>query len=370
MSRPAREGGYVLLVVLFLLMAVTAMGHSLLVLSRSELLASRARWEALARRLIAEGGVRIAADGVGRAEALAVGEWLPTGEGTIEPRARYATRAMRLSPEIVLLRSEGSLESRPGAHAVLGLYWGMSPEVRVGAARAVVETGAGVALSGGSRIDVARIHEDPPPWSEDRCDPYRPGLDTLLATGVRPWAELAELPFAGSTPAPEAGGGATELPRLGLLDHEALMAGAGLRVAGTISPSPRRAADRCDRMSALNWGAPLDPLHPCASYRPVVSAEGALTMAGGAGQGVLLVAGDATLTAGARFFGVVLVSGNLTVQGGAEITGLLRVRGRVSLRGGAEVVGSVCAALDALEGAEALHGLVPLPEGAWLDDSG
>ena len=63
-SDPTRSGrvndgghkrGYVLVVVLLLLMAVTATGHGLLVLSRSELSVSRARWAALARRLAAEG---------------------------------------------------------------------------------------------------------------------------------------------------------------------------------------------------------------------------------------------------------------------------------------------------------------------------
>ncbi len=91
---------------------------------------------------------------------------------------------------------------------------------------------------------------------------------------------------------------------------------------------------------------------------------------GGGGQGVLLVAGDATLSAGARYFGVVIVAGDLSVQSGAEISGLLRVRGSVTLSGGSEIVGSACAALAALEAAESLHGLIPLPEGAWLEDPG
>ena len=55
-SDHGRQGGYVLIVVLVLLMAVTATGHSLLVLSRAELFVSRARWEVLVRRLASEGG--------------------------------------------------------------------------------------------------------------------------------------------------------------------------------------------------------------------------------------------------------------------------------------------------------------------------
>ena len=257
----------------------------------------------------------------------------------------------------------------PGAHAVLGLYWGMSPEARVRAALGIVESGGSVTLTDGGRIDVTRVRGAPPPWSEDRCDGYRPGLDTLFAGGVAPWAALVEdLPE--SDPGPSTVSAEVELPSLGLLDHEALIAGADLRVTGLVSPAPRSVAGACDRTSAANWGAPLNPLDPCASYRPVVASEGSLVMEGGDGQGVLLVAGDATLSSGARYFGVVIVAGDLSIQSGAEISGLLRVRGSVTLSGGSEIVGSACAALAALEAAESLHGLFPLPEGAWLDDSG
>ena len=368
-SDVGRKRGYVLIVVLLLLMAVTATGHSLLVLSRSELAVSRARWAALARRLAAEGGVHIASRGISAVRSLPAGEWTPTGEGRIPPRARFVTRALRLSPEVVLLRSEGLLERIPGAHRAMRIYWGMSPYARVGASLGIVESGGTVTLSGGSRIDVARVLRAPPPWSEDRCAGYRPGLDTLFAGGVAPWAELVEDPPR-SDPGPSEPSGEAQLPSLGLLDHEALMAGADLRVGGLVAPSPRSFSGYCDRTSAANWGAPLNPLDPCASYRPVVASEGSLMIEGGSGQGVILVAGDATLSAGARYFGVVIVAGDLSVQSGAEISGLLRVRGSVTLSGGSEIVGSACAALAALEAAESLHGLIPLPEGAWLEDPG
>jgi hypothetical protein len=75
------------------------------------------------------------------------------------------------------------------------------------------------------------------------------------------------------------------------------------------------------------------------------------------------------MTSGASYYGVVLVAGDLSAQSGARISGLLRVRGSVTLVGGAEIVGSACAALAALEAAESLQGLIPLPEGFWLEDS-
>ena len=369
-SDPQRERGFVLVVVLLLLMAVTATGHALLVLSRSELAVARARWTVLARRLVAEGGVRVASEGISAVSSLPVGGWAPSGAGLVPPRARYVTKALRLSPEMVLVHSEGLWERLPGAQRAMGLFWGMDPEARVGAALAIVESGGTLTITGGSRIDVARMLKAPTPWSEARCAAYRPGLDTLHAGGIASWTELVEDHLLGSTPGPIPQDDEVTLPSLGLLDHEALMAGADLLVGGQVSPSPRGMSGRCDQTAALNWGAPVNPLDPCASYRPVVASEGSLVMDGGEGQGVLLVDGDATLSAGARYFGMVVVAGDLMVERGAQISGLLRVRGSVTLNGGSEIVGSACAALAALEAAESLQGLMPLPEGAWLDDPG
>ena len=360
------EGGYVLIVVLVLLMAVTATGHSLLVLSRAELSVAVAHWTALTRRLAAEGGVRVGARGIPRAGTIPADTWSPVAEGRVPPRARYSTTALRLSPEIVLVRSEGRSDPLPGAHAVLGTYWGMDPEARVGAATAVVESGGDVILSGGSRIDAGRIRSAPTPWPESRCAEYRPGLDTLFRVPPPPWADLAG-PALGSDPEPRVED--LELPSLGLLDHGALLDGASLRASGLVSPTPRGVGGGCDRASALNWGAPLNPLDPCASYRPVVVSEGSLTMEGGVGQGLLLVVGDAVVSSGANYYGMVLVAGDLSVRSGARINGLLRVTGSVRLEGGSSISGSACAALAALESAHALQGLIALPEGFWLDDS-
>ena len=55
MRKPTRRG-YVLVAVLLLLLAVTAVGHTLLVMTRSEFFLSRARWDVLTRRLAAEMG--------------------------------------------------------------------------------------------------------------------------------------------------------------------------------------------------------------------------------------------------------------------------------------------------------------------------
>ena len=124
---------------------------------------------------------------------------------------------------------------------------------------------------------------------------------------------------------------------------------------------------RCAMPSPTNWGAPLDTSDPCIRYKPVVKSEGALTMNGGQGQGVLLIAGDATFRSAARYYGLVVVGGDLRVIEGSEIYGLVRVRGVVSIRGRSSIVGSGCAVLSALDAAKQLRELTPIPESTWPD---
>ena len=99
----------------------------------------------------------------------------------------------------------------------------------------------------------------------------------------------------------------------------------------------------------------------------MVKSEGSLIVKGGEGQGVLLIAGDAIFRAAARYYGVVLVAGDLKVTGASEIYGLVRVRGAVFLGDHSRIVGSACVALSALDAAERLRELTPIPDAAWPD---
>ncbi len=87
----------------------------------------------------------------------------------------------------------------------------------------------------------------------------------------------------------------------------------------------------------------------------------------GRAKGVLLISGDATFRAAARFYGFVSVGGDPEITEGSEIHGLVRVRGSVFLRGRSRIVGSACAALSALDAAQRLRELTPLPGSAWPD---
>jgi hypothetical protein len=114
-----------------------------------------------------------------------------------------------------------------------------------------------------------------------------------------------------------------------------------------------------------NWGAPLDRRSPCAEYLPVIHAPGDLELAGGEGQGVLVVVGDLTVRSGFSFYGVVIVSGRLVAQGvGGRLQGRIWVRDLD--RRSAEritVVHSPCAADRAVLAAAFP---APLRERAWI----
>ncbi len=78
---------------------------------------------------------------------------------------------------------------------------------------------------------------------------------------------------------------------------------------------------RCSTADERNWGDPRNA-SPCASYFPVIYAPEGTRLAGGRGQGVLLVQGDLELSGGFEFVGPVFVTGILVIKGaGASIVG-------------------------------------------------
>ncbi len=78
---------------------------------------------------------------------------------------------------------------------------------------------------------------------------------------------------------------------------------------------------RCSTADERNWGDPRNA-SPCASYFPVIYAPEGTKLAGGRGQGVLLVQGDLELSGGFEFVGPVFVTGILVIKGaGASIVG-------------------------------------------------
>ncbi len=356
-----------LVAVLLLLLAVTGVGHTLLVITRSEFLVSRARWDVLTRRFAAQTGLDLTFRGMTGIDSLPRGEWVSMGSAAVPPRARYEARAVRLSREVLLIHSEGWLVAEPGRDRQVGLYWAMDPVVRFAAAGGVLESGGPVQMEAGSMVDPSLIHETPAPWPEAFCERFGSDVDTLFVHGISPQGALHEDPRAELGMEVISGAAKRRLPSLGLLGHDALLARADVQVSGTISPDPIDRFGRCAVSSPTNWGAPLDASDPCVAYKPVVKSEGSLIVNGGQGQGVLLIAGDAIFRSAARYYGLLVVAGDLEITEESEIYGLVRVRGRVSLRGRSRIIGSACAVLSALDAAKRFRELAPIPESAWPD---
>ena len=113
----------------------------------------------------------------------------------------------------------------------------------------------------------------------------------------------------------------------------------------------------CNVGDPRNWGDPSRGAVAggCEAYYPVVYAPGDLHLAGGVGQGVLLVEGDLELSGGAQFFGPVVVRGRLTTSGaGGKITGAVLVANSAAARnvvgGNTHIRYSSCALARALAG--------------------
>ena len=209
--------GYVLVGVLLLLLAITGVGHTLLVMTRSEFFVSRARWDVLTRRLAAEMGRNLTSRALTGTDSLPFGEWVPMGSADVPPRARYDARVARLSREVFLILAEGSLDPEHGRDRQVGLYWAMDPVARYAAARGILESGRAAQVEAGSMVDPSLIHDTPAPWPEASCIRFGPDVDTLFIYGLSRHGELHEDPRAGRGKSPESGAVEPPLPSLGLL---------------------------------------------------------------------------------------------------------------------------------------------------------
>jgi hypothetical protein len=94
---------------------------------------------------------------------------------------------------------------------------------------------------------------------------------------------------------------------------------------GVLTPSPVVNGNACDTTALANWGEPAAGT-PCSSYAPLVYAPGDLTVAGGRGQGILVVDGVVALRGNAHFSGAVLARTGVTIDGGAMVKGAVLAR--------------------------------------------
>ena len=91
-----------------------------------------------------------------------------------------------------------------------------------------------------------------------------------------------------------------------------------LPAGAIVTPGPIVNGGVCDTLQATNWGD-YGGNGACRFHFPVVRAQGDLTVRGGAGQGIIVAAGDVTFEQGARFAGIVVARDDFVTGGGGGI---------------------------------------------------
>lgn len=280
---------------------------------------------------------------------------------------RYEGTVLRLGPRLFLVAAEGTLED--GARQRVGVLMRLeTPRLSPKAAieiRGPLQIGTSVRISGidvspygwncpdsGSAVAALRIsspNSTPPSWSgcpSEQCLTGEPGFE--LDSMVRA-ADL--LDFEGLT-----------------LDD--LRAVASHVVDGeTVRAGPKSENEMCVTESSDNWGNPYDQTGPCGDYFPVIYSRNDLTIAGGIGQGVLVVDGDLTLVGGFHYRGIIIVLGRFNSIGiGSRVEGAVIVAntnlGDQILEGTTVIQYSSCVVGSALAGSG--RGTL-LRERSWLD---
>lgn len=332
--------GVALPLMLFLLMALTFLGHGSLLLARRDLQASRVFLQATQAREAARSALLAATDfgeaiqasresgGRGR---LFQEDW---GDG-----AKRGATVQWLSRELFLVEGEGSARGWPGAKRVGGVGWMLDPPTRMASFRGGLEVGKDVTVLRGSSVSNTSFFESPRGWEEAECHPHKSVLDSLFGSVPPPLS---------SPPYMNWGGGSGEVPPLGHLDEPYLLA---------------RSAEV---VQELNPGGGEGPGKGCpGAGGPVFwGVEGSLTLRSGEICGLLVVTGDLTLQGDGVFQGIVLVGGGLTLGGGWTFQGMGRVGGSVTVGGSSLLETSGCAALRTLADLSALHDPILLPHAA------
>lgn len=352
MNGGASRPGGVLVVVVLAILALGLVATGLLYLSGQEVLIAGGEERALRERLAAESALRsaLAAWRTSDHRDLSLGERRALSSVTSESGARVT--AERLAGPLFLLRGEAAGADGVGGTAALLLraleldeLWAAFPAALNAPA---VELGNAEGLVG--------FDPDAEPASAGHScqEPVAPVLARLFGDPTRP----PHLPI------PE---GATL--RLGPLAIGELRALADHIAPPTLSPAPVEGAAGCEPGAVGNWGDPRHPPGPCAGYFPLIFAPGDLHLAGGVGQGILVVQGDLTISAGGTFAGAALVTGALHVTGASRISGAVLALdpARTStIEDGSRLAYDPCALLDAFTNAPELNRPFHPPGRGWL----
>jgi hypothetical protein len=345
-----RRDGFALPLLLFLLLALTALAMLALHAARQEVVIAGASVQLLETRLGAESAGRLAP----RVDpeplrAIPVGGSAVVLEGALGPRVRYRVGAHRVTRDFFFLEGVGRQEGRRGAELrVARVVWMPDAGAQVASFQAALESAARYGVGVVSGTEVTAI---PAGWPPELCAPWR-----ALSDSIFPAARIPEsaIRAAGEEGAPLG---------LGILDLDALQPLAARRF---LAGSPSDFGEACAGTTSPGWGTPSDPAGPCGDHLPLVHATGPLHLRDGEGQGILVVDGDLALSGVTRFTGILLVSGDLELEGSYRLEGFVRVGGSARLGGEGRIEANACAAFRAFDGNDSFPALLPLREGSWI----
>ncbi len=361
------EPGFAIPVMLMVLLAATAFGHLLHYLARQELAVAGAERDLLIARLAAEGGATAVA--FGQAGLLAA---LPVGDSVIVSdehgdRGMYRVAAHRLTSEIHLLVGEGSAGGTTRVRAGR-LTWALDPGARLAALPAAVAFATDILVTDSAAIVSDGVAAPPLAWSPADCAPHLALADSMFPDGRMAASERWVPAVSALEPARRHRLPVDRQPpslNLGALSFEDLAELADLTLGVVGGHTRVDLQSGCPAAATGRWGTPMSPAGSCGKYFPVVVVRGSLEVTGGQGQGVLVVAGDASFSGDATFAGLVLVAGTVHLSDDVVMAGWIRSGDDVRLEDRARVEASTCAGLRALSHA-GLQAMRALPAGSWL----
>jgi hypothetical protein len=318
----------------------------------------------------ADAGLRWAVDSwdVARRDSLPIGATDSSSvRGDSMPARVYA---IRLTTHLYWLAAVGragdgsSVEADRVHHLLVEV---LGPAV---AARAALTSGGSVVA--GRSVAIRGEDSPPPAWTD--CPP----ADTASAPAVVvPDGAQARYDDGDPIPATRFDSSAADPAThrvLGRIDVAGLAARADVTVppGAILSPKPDIAADCRSSSRALaqeSWGEPARGGRSpgCERYFPVVHATGDLGVAGGRGQGILIVQGRLRIQGPFVFAGVILASGGIDVTGqdvtvyGAVLSAAER---GVTWRASGELRRSTCAVARASSAAARPY---PVPHRGWAE---
>lgn len=290
----AERRGFAIVATVFALVIVAALVTGAFFAAEQELRVARNGRDAQRALSAAEAALSLTVAGWdgARLNGLAVGDSAVVAVAPPQGTGAAGATVVRLNEQLFLVRATGQ---SPGevARRTLGLVVRLVPPPA--SFRAAVTVLVAPAPEVSDFID--GVDRDPSGWS---CEAL-PG-DTLpgvvVDSGSMDWDALVALAQTIYEPA--------ELP------------------GPIVDVAPMGDAATCDETARSNWGEPGRPatVAGCATYFPTVYANGDLTLAGGRGQGLLLVEGDLVLGGGFEFDGAIIVRGSFSFVGsGASVRG-------------------------------------------------